>query len=46
VRELVKRAKASADPHIREVAEDFAEPNGYLRFTASGGLIHEYHRAA
>ncbi|GIE85766.1 hypothetical protein [Actinoplanes regularis] len=27
LRELVNRAKTSADPDIREVAEDFAEPN-------------------
>ena len=26
LRELVRRAKASADPQVREVADDFAEP--------------------
>lgn len=30
LRELVKRAMASADPRIREVAEDLVKPDGYL----------------
>ncbi|MEV6850423.1 hypothetical protein [Actinoplanes sp. NPDC051411] len=33
LRELVKRARASADPQIREVADDLVETDGHLGAT-------------
>jgi hypothetical protein len=36
LRELVKRARTSADPDIREIADDYAGPNGHLRGMPDG----------